>query len=316
MPPTRGRTWVLFGPLAARIDLSDLSDNQGFVIEGEGFRDYASQAAGVCDVNGDGFDDVAVGAPAVCTPDGCPGRVYVVFGKASGEAVRLSELEESESDAGYRIEGAGRELGWDVSSAGDVNLDVLADILMSAPFDGSFYVVFGKGTPTPVELATFHTNSQGLAGYRIAAKPADRNDYYAVANAGDVNGDGRPDAVVGVIEKVYGRGNAYVVFGKADPAPVDLSALALHGYRIRGPSSQSTAGYAVASAGDVNQDGLDDTLVTAPAINDAGDDPSYVVFGNRDTTTVELRRIDSWATGSRGRTSPRTSEKPHLATAT
>ena len=292
MTPTRGRTWILFGPLSHDVDLAALDPTEGFVIEGAEPGDYASQAAGAGDVNGDGLDDIVVGAPGVCNPAGCPGRAYVVFGKSSGSPVELSKMAgDAPSNDGYRIDGAGDGLGWDVSGAGDVNADGLADVLISAPFDGAFYLVFGKAGSEPVNLATFDTGSQGLAGYRVTAPSAERNEYYAVANAGDVNGDGRPDAALGVIPRGESRGSAYIVFGKVDPAPVDLSMLGVNGYEMRGPFRGSSAGFSVVNAGDFNDDGLSDTLVTAPAVNDAGDGPSYVVFGKATPETIDLRHL-------------------------
>jgi hypothetical protein len=271
-----------------------LGDGLGFVIEGEEKRDYASQSAGVGDVNGDGLDDIAVGAPGACSADGCNGIVYIVFGKKSGAPVALSDIGEAAGETlGYPIEGARGSVGWDVASAGDLNGDGLADILISSPFGGAFYVVHGQSSTATVDLGTFDDETQGMMGYRVDAPSADRNDYYSAANAGDVNGDGLPDAVFGVIRNQDALGAAYVVFGKLDPAPIDVSNLLGRGYAMRGPLKRSSAGYAVAGAGDVNGDGLADTLVTAPAVNCCSDGDAYIVFGKPDPMEVDLKSLGS-----------------------
>ena len=107
---------------------------------------------------------------------------------------------------------------------------------------------------------------------------------FAVAVAGDVNGDGRADVLVGAPSADNnGRtdsGSAYVVFGKASTAPVDLAALGQAGFRIDGAAAGDAAD--VAGAGDVNGDGRPDVLVGAQRADNNGRTNSgsaYVVYG-------------------------------------
>ena len=84
----------------------------------------------------------------------------------------------------------------------------------------------------------------------------------SVAGAGDVNGDGLDDLLVGAPERgPLNAGAAYVVFGRETPENVNLGALGRDGFRITGAAGGGRAGVAVAGAGDVNGDGLDDVLV-------------------------------------------------------
>jgi len=109
------------------------------------------------------------------------------------------------------------------------------------------------------DLANYHVRIDGVA-------TTDKSGI-SVANAGDVNGDGRPDALLSAsAADNNGRGNSgsvYVVFGQAATATVDLAALGTQGYRIDGAAAGDNAGAAVAGAGDVDGDGRPDLLVTA-----------------------------------------------------
>jgi len=179
--------------------------------------------------------------------------------------------------------------GYCVHSAGDVNGDGFADVIISAsgadphgPNSGSSYVVFGKaGGFTPlVALSALN----GTNGFRLDGAVAGDNSGLAVSAAGDVNGDGFDDVIVGAVGVNYSSGAAYVVFGKTSgfaPA-VDLSALnGTNGFRLDSAAVGDNTGFAVSTAGDVNGDGFDDLIIGAPAaspgLSAAGS--SFVVFG-------------------------------------
>lgn len=237
--------------------------------------------ASLGDVNGDGIGDILLGARA----DGAEGSAYVVFGSENPAPVDLASL----GTRGYRISGA-LNVGAEVAAAGDVNGDGRADVLISSSTATPVvYVVFGKATTDPVDLAAL-----GSSGYSIAG-PLLSEAFYA-ANAGDVNGDGRPDAVIGAPSFDYGgtatdAGKAWVVFGKATTTPVTLDTLGTQGYEIIGEDAGGRLGAAVAGVGDINADGRADFVVGAPQ----GDVPTrpaagmaYVLFGKSTTTPVDL----------------------------
>ena len=276
------------------------------------FADSGSTVAELGDVNGDGIADVAVGAPSVDAPGRTDaGVVYVVFG---GTPLGRLDLRTA---PGFRIvgprQGANRPLpsfqpdgppkgamaGSAVAGAGDVNADGLADIVVGAPFagrrgraySGSVYVVFGKRSTSTVDLQRL-----GRGGFRIDGPRRDAATANEVAGVGDVNGDGRADMVVS-----SGRvqvSTAYVVFGKASSAPVDLRRLR-HGFAIRGGRREfGDVGDAVAGAGDFNGDGFADVAVGAPqsrAAKREGAGATFVVFGARRPGDVDVRAL-----GTRG----------------
>ena len=138
------------------------------------------------------------------------------------------------------------------------------------------FAPIGAAQPTIDLLSEFHLRADGPVarslGYQIAVK-----------NAGDVNGDGRPDVIVGF------RGqDAYVVFGRSSPGTVDLAALGTGGFRIDGAVEVDGSVEDVAGAGDVNGDGLADLVVGSGG-------GAFVVFGKSSTSPVDLSALGAGA---------------------
>jgi VCBS repeat-containing protein len=274
------------------IELSDVeAGTGGFVINGVSEYDesgFSVSSAG--DVNGDGFDDLIVGARRDDPNGTSSGASFVVFGKTDGTAVALSDVEAG--NGGFVINGvsAGDEAGFSISSAGDVNGDGFDDLIVGALGDdpngtssGASFVVFGKTDGTAVELSAVEA---GNGGFVINGVSEGDFSGRSVNSAGDVNGDGFDDLIVGApYDDPNGSssGASFVVFGKTDGTAVELSDIeaGTGGFVINGVSEGDQSGFSVSSAGDVNGDGFDDLIVGA-----CFDDPngknsgaSFVVFG-------------------------------------
>ena len=214
-----------------------------------------------------------------------------MFGKTDGTAVDLSAIEAG--SGGFVINGVSNNdfSGVSVSNAGDVNGDGFDDLIIGAWGDdpngassGASFVVFGKTDGTAVELSAIEAGSGGFVINGVSNY--DRSGY-SVSSAGDVNGDGFDDLIIGAKgDDPNGEksGASFVVFGKTDGTAVELSAIeaGTGGFVINGVSNGDNSGFSVSSAGDVNGDGFDDLIIGA-----WGDDPngegsgaSFVVFGD------------------------------------
>ena len=250
---------------------------------GEAYWDEAGEAvAGVGDVNGDGFDDFLVGATGNDQVESNAGMAYLFLGRADGWTTGASLDEAAASFLGVH---PSDHAGAPLAGLGDINGDGFDDFaIRSIETDGiaigpgQVYVFHGQGSgwEPDTTLASADASFVGEDEWEYAGK--------SVAGAGDVDGDGLDDYLIGVPfndEAGSGTGQVYVLLG-ATPR----SALGIHlsesDASFLGGQEREYAGEAVASAGDVNGDGLDDILIGAPDSDTGADGPgrAYLVLGH------------------------------------
>ena len=217
---------------------------------------FGASVAGAGDVNGDGFADVIVGAYRFDNGYFDEGRVFVFSGSSTGP----SPIPAWTADGNQ----TGAWFGYSVASAGDVNGDGYADVIVGARLYDNFHIDEGRAY-------VYLGSSEGLGS--VPAWSGEPNQNRAsfgasVASAGDVNGDGYDDVVVGAPDfdsaSSTDEGRAFLYFGSAAGPSVlaDWSA---------GSGLYSSAyGFSVASAGDVNGDGYADVIVGAPLYDNLG----------------------------------------------
>ena len=291
------------GATVGTIALSSLSGADGFVLNGIDAADYSGKrvsAAG--DFNGDGFDDFLISADYA---NSSAGESYVVFGGSDLGSAASVDLSDLDGTNGFIVNGidADDQSGSSLGAAGDVNGDGIDDIIVGAPFSdpggvssaGESYVLFGAtgGFSASFDLSDL----DGSNGFVINGVAADDFSGSAVNGAGDINGDGIDDIIVGAtgadLYAVNERGKSYVIFGDVSigaTGTVELSSLnGTNGVVINGDSAGDYSGYSVSAAGDINGDGIDDFVIGAP-LAEPGSPPqpaggeSYVIF----------RRFEHW----------------------
>lgn len=252
---------VIREPGPAVINLSSLDGANGFVLNG--ITAGNNSGLSVCDagdVNGDGIDDLIIGANGAASS---AGESYVVYGSSTGFPAVL-ELSTLDGMNGFVLNGigAGDNSGCSVSGAGDVNDDGLADVVIGAnsapsPYDkrGQSYVVFGSSNSVSASRDLSALN--GTDGFTLNGFSIYDSVGTSVGGAGDVNGDGIDDLIIGAPQMPpYGApsGESYVVFGSSTGFPVSLLLTSLNGangFVLDGIGGKDRAGFSVSGAGDV-----------------------------------------------------------------
>jgi len=264
-----GEAYVVFGRVGGEATLDLATGQPGLTIVGANSGDNLGFVVAAGDVNGDDTDDILVGARFATPVGGAAGagEAYVIFGSPALNGT----LDIAQGQQDFTIAGAhaGGYLGYALA-AGDVNGDGVADIITAAPAAspdaarsqaGEAYVVFGSP-----QLGGRVDVAQNQQDFTILG--AEAEDLLAnFAAAGDVNGDGKDDILLGT-HKADGPGErtdggeAYIIFGKNDlKGSLDLASG--DGFvTIYGGEAQDWLGFVV-TAGDVNGDGTADALIGA-----------------------------------------------------
>lgn len=297
-----GEAYVVFGRsigFSASIELDNLDGLNGFVLNGIDPFDLAGKSvSNAGDVDGDGISDLIVGAEgAYSGSDARVGEAYVVFGRDTGFSAGF-DFESLDGTNGFRMSGIDSfdGAGESVSGAGDINGDGINDLIIGAGGgdpDGDFnagesYVVFGRDTAFPANISLSSLN--GTTGFVLNGADDSDRSARSVSGAGDVNGDGIDDLIVGAVfadpDGNSAAGESYVLFGSSTgfPASLDLDSLdGLNGFVLKGIDPLDGSGGVVSDAGDVNGDGIDDFIINASGASPGGNanaGETYVVFGN------------------------------------
>ncbi|MBL8008380.1 MAG: FG-GAP repeat protein [Ignavibacteria bacterium] len=238
-----GRTYIYYG--------SPSMDNTADVtISGSAnsYLGYSVSTAG--DVNGDGYADIIAGAYGY---NNYTGRAYIYFGGYSMD---------NTADITLNGEASNDYFGRSVSTAGDLNGDGFSDVITGSfgysSFSGRAYVYFGGSSMDNIADVIMTGTSSNFFGR-------------SVSSAGDVNGDGYSDVIIGETQFSPSTGRAYIYFGGAT---MDN----LQDVTMTGETVNDRFGMAVSSAGDINGDGYADVLVGAEGFS-SNTGKAYIFFG-------------------------------------
>ena len=290
-----GKVYLVFGRPAGWGALNCLCQADASYL-GQTSDDQAGGAvAGLGDVNGDGFDDVLVGAADGPLGFDDPGKAYLIWGQASGWAQDVSLTTLSDSFAGENHEDSA---GWSLAGPGDVNGDGLADLLISAPFNdetatdaGQVYLILGSagGYGADTDLGSADASYHGEA--------SDDRLGNAIAAAGDVDGDGLDDLLLGAAtndEAASNAGQAYLVFGRETGWTMDQGLFDADASFV-GVGVNDEVGYSVAGVGDVDGDGFDDLLLGAKYADvlDTNAGAAYLVLGSDNGWAMDVSVLDA-----------------------
>ncbi|MBI2932040.1 MAG: FG-GAP repeat protein, partial [Planctomycetes bacterium] len=219
------------------------------------------------DVNGDGYDDVIVGAYMYNNPLADEGRALVFHGSPTGLSGTPNWIAEGEQDSAF--------FGISVAAAGDVDADGYADVIVGAYLYNNPELDEGR-------VFVYHGSAAGLsssANWTAEINQATADFGACVSTAGDVNGDGYSDVVIGADfyqNDQTDEGAAFVYHGSA----TGLSSA--WDWMVEGNQANCGFGASVSTAGDVDGDGYDDVIVGAYLFNNgqSGEGRLFVYHGS------------------------------------
>lgn len=300
-----GKCYLFFGkPSGWKMDI-ELSDADVMFI-GESDNNRAGMSGSMLgDVNGDGIDDFIIGASYFTSGEGENiGKSYLFFGKKSGWK-RKNAI--SSADVVFPGERSSDNSGGALASAGDVNGDGLMDFLISAKNNddggdnaGKVYLILGKEQwPHEVNLSSADASFIGRDKDDAAGR--------SIASAGDINGDGYDDFLIGApnnTEGGVGSGQVYLILGKKGVWKRNFD-LNFADTTFTGEAKGDSAGVAVSRAGDVDNDGIGDFLISAPYNSEAGKKAGkvYLFYGRAEKwkRNFSLNEADVSFTGEKAK---------------
>ncbi len=246
--------------------------------------DYAGYSvAAVGDLTGDGRSEVLIGVPSEDVQASDAGGFYLIDGASTSTDPDEAAIAIILGDV------AGDQIGLSMTAAGDLDGDGYPDFIVGSPVislesteDGGAFVFYGPLTGSSTVSQT--------ADYTITGAHGGSATAYSMDSAGDFNGDGHPDVLVGAyynLDRHDYPGAAHLLYGPIDQ---DISLESGSDVELMGITADAWTGYAVAGIGDFNGDGFDDVALGAPL--DSGDEGyegiTYIIYGGESIVSDDV----------------------------
>ena len=287
------------------------------------FRSLKVSSAG--DVDGDGMADILIGREYIATNNLPVTNGYLLFGDyLNSQTTTLTLLFDPSgplpANAGVEIIASlyDDNTGTAIATAGQVRTlgyeDILLGVSDANSSAGSTFMIFGEHLatrPAQLDLFDFDNPSSDTSEIGLRLVGAANNDEagFAVSSAGDVDGDGFNDILIGAPGANNDTGATYLLFSdflQSQSSDISLSHLGLNSYgqsngiTITGRALDDRSGAAVSGAGDVDNDGIPDILIGAPEANDAIGE-AYLIFGSLLATKPQSIDLDNLGIDQNGR---------------
>lgn len=257
-----GRVYVYHG------SASGLSTNPDWFVEGNQIVAELGYSVGTAgDVNGDGYSDVIVGARRYTNGEQYEGGAFVYHGSETGLSTTPDWTAEGDEENAW--------FGISVGTAGDVNGDGYSDVIVGASHEINSQVYESQ-------VYVYHGSETGLSSIADWTEDIDQDDAHfgdSVGTAGDVNGDGFSDVIVGAPLYDNGQtdeGGVFVYYGSETGLPSDPD------WSAESNQADAFFGLSVGTAGDVNNDGYAEVIVGASYYTngETGEGRAYVFHGS------------------------------------
>ncbi|MBN1539409.1 MAG: FG-GAP repeat protein [Candidatus Thermoplasmatota archaeon] len=278
-----GQAYLILGKASGWSMDNDLANADASFI-GEASWNALGEKQGVSgagDVNGDGYDDFLIGAGLNDEGGANAGQVYLFLGKDSGWTM---DTDVSKADASFFGEDAQDGAGL-VTGAGDVNGDGYDDFLLGSPYHGNgrigkTHLILGKSTGWSRDTDLSNADASFIGDYN-----ENLNAQMTISGAGDLNGDGFDDILIGDTRRKSSgggdnAGRIFLFWGRSNGWSKGIK-LTDANVTFIGESAENYAGVSISGAGDVNGDGLDDILIGASGNDEGGISAgqTYLILG-------------------------------------
>ncbi|WP_035362224.1 FG-GAP-like repeat-containing protein, partial [Dyadobacter alkalitolerans] len=235
------------------------------LVEGGDWFNYGSEVCGAGDINADGYSDVIVGSPFYSNGEDYEGAGYIYFGSPNGLDKASKKIVESNK--------AEARMGTSIGSS-DVNGDGYPDLYFGAPYytngeylEGAVFIYYGLNGWVQTQPMIIESNKANAG-------------MGSVANAGDTNGDGYSEVIVGAVGFSNGQSNegvAFVFNGSGN------GLIKTPSFSFEGNQESAFMGNAIGGAGDINGDGYSDIITTAHQYDNGqlNEGMSFIFYGNK-----------------------------------